>query len=168
MDLETNEIWHQLYECSNECIYALVNDTDKRAQVYHTKSFYKHLTRIIEETKLGSMEYKTIAEDTKKIRIVILETKVDGNTRLVLERYRNYYRDLGYTPYKVTTDKDYKVELQVIGVGRNTRYGVFLKGYNTNILLAKYKTYDRANGFIERHYKDGVKEIVYGKSCKPK
>ena len=72
MNLETILILDQLMQLPKCCIYALVNDQDKRVQVYHTKSVLTHLMNIVDNIRNNTKGYELIEKDTKLLRICIL------------------------------------------------------------------------------------------------
>lgn len=146
MSLETIINFAALVASPDECIYALVNDEDKRVQIYSTKSFLSHLLKIVKESKLGCNGL--MGEDTKKIRVVILETVLGKDTRFLVSKYRTQYRDLGYSPYKSYRDANYKLVIELVAEGVS-RYGVYLRGYNENTLLGEFKRYDEAKRYVD-------------------
>lgn len=148
MSLETIINFAGMVACPDECIYALVNDEDKRVQVYSTKSFLSHLIGIVKETKYG---FNLMGEDTKKIRIVILETVLEGNTRVLVSKYRNQYKDLGYKPYKEYKDSKYRLVAEPVGRYDELKYGVYLRGYNVNDLLGEFDTYAEAKRYMDTY-----------------
>lgn len=153
MNLETNEIFGQLLDIPDHCIYGLVNDTDLRYQVFYTKSFCTHILGVIKNLKQGSIEYGLMGEDTKKIRLVLLHdcTLEDKDYRVIVSKYRNFYKVLGYDEYKATKDPKYKLKIEVMGSLLQYTYGVFLKGYNTNILLKELDTYKDAIEYVSSY-----------------
>jgi hypothetical protein len=144
-----------LSQAPKECLYALINESDKRIQVYSTSNFIGHISRIAQE--IGTLENRILKHDLEKIKLCILETEFDtklhrdNKYRALVTKYKaegwEFYSDTNIAQYKIkegykTKDKQlyYVLELE----DRNKRrlvVGVFDKASEAR--LWKYRNYPR-------------------------
>ncbi len=137
--LET--ILNTLSTSPKECLYAVINESEKRIQIYSTSNFVSHVSRLAQE--MNSLKYRLLRDDLNKVKVIILETKFrdkrhrDSLYREYTQQYKNngwvFYSDRNIAQYKIHESYKYKnnvlyyvIEL-VTGDGRYTVVGVFSK-----------------------------------------
>lgn len=151
-----------------ECVYGLINESDKKVQVYSTANFLSHLTRLVQE--LGSVNNQAIKEDLENIVLVVLETEFP-NIESRNNKYKTWvakYKSQGYEFYNDLSVVQYKVKESFRYKDRKAYYVVELvsrKGGKA-ILLGAFSKYREAREFQNKHYKEGIiGNVVYAENA---
>lgn len=88
-----------LAQSPRECLYAVINESDKRIQIYSTSNFVSHVSRLAQE--LEHLNNRLLKEDLHKVKVVVLYTEFrDKKHRYNLYRSEiQKYKNLGWTFY---------------------------------------------------------------------
>lgn len=145
------------------CIYALVNESTKRFQVYSSTNTPSHLVSLIRRIKSDPKEF-LLREDLSGCSLVILETKdMSRNRQLELI---NEYVSRGYSQYRIYSPIRYKLVTEVDSERRAyCLYLVNSKG-NHRVLVGVFRKHRELQKFVESHYAKGVTRIVKHPSCR--
>lgn len=147
-----------LSTCPKECLYCLINESDRRIQVYSTSNFISHISKLIQE--LGNLNNKAIKDDIQNIKVLILETEfnnsISRNNRFkqVVEGYKakgyKFYNDLSVVQYRIRESYRYK--------NYKAYYVIELLGSKGSkpILVGAFSKYREARAFQDKYYKHGI------------
>lgn len=148
-----------------ECLYCLINEKDKRIQVYSTSNFLSHLSKLVQE--LGSLNNKELLIDLKnnKARLLILETefpnKLSRNNkfRQVVQKYKNldfgFYNELSVVQYRLREIFRYR--------NNKAYYVIELVGSKGTepVVVGVFTKWREARGFQDKYYPSGcITEVV--------
>jgi hypothetical protein len=141
-----------------ECVYCLINEADRRIQIYSTSNFVSHLNYLIQN--LGSLEHQQLRRDLNKVKVTILETKFDtkrhrdNKYRTLVQRYRSegwtFYRDTNITLY--TLKENYRMRdgvLYYVLELENPKRG---RKKDRNILVGVFNSHREAMAWKAKHY----------------
>lgn len=152
------KLFYDLTQCPKECVYALVNEADKRIQVYSTGNFLSHFSKLIQE--LGTLDHKPLVADLEKIELVFLETRFENRKhRDVKFKYQvDKYRNLGYNMYVDLSLTNYRIRECYKHRDGKSYVVLELRGSKgvKPILIGVFSKYKKAKAFLEEHYKDGI------------
>lgn len=158
-DLETLPVL--LSKCPRKCLYALINESDKRIQVYKTSNFLYHIVRILNE--IDHLNNRNLKDDIGKIRLVILETVFTSTVSMNI-KYRNQidkYRNLGYTFYKDSSIVNYNIKESYRQYKNKMYYMVELVNTRRDsVLLGVFRSASEARLFISTNYGNGIVDII--------
>jgi hypothetical protein len=145
------------------CIYALVNESTKRFQVYSSTNTPSHLLSLIRRIKSDPKEF-LLREDLGGCILVILETKnMSRNRQLELI---NEYVSRGYSQYRMYSPIRYKLKTEVDTERRAyCLYLVNSKG-NHKVLVGVFRKHRELQKFVDTHYAKGITKIVKHSSCR--
>lgn len=146
-----------------ECLYALINEQDKRIQIYNTTNFISHISRIAQE--LNALNYQLLRSDISRVKVVFLETQFDSKLqrdnkhRSLVQKYRNE----GWTFYSDTNTALYKLKESYKMRDKKLYYVLELENkQGRRILVGVFRKYKDAKHFKQTNYRneDMVTEIV--------
>lgn len=163
VDLKSLEtILKVMSSCPKECLYAVINECDKRIQVFSTSNFISHISRLAQE--LGHLNNKPLLEDLQNIKVVILETEFrDKKHRYSLYRREiQKYKDGGWTFYSDRNVALYRLNQGYKYKGHKLYYVVELVARNGDrTVVGAFTKAKEAKRFISEHYSnDIITEIV--------
>lgn len=141
-----------------ECIYALINEADKKVQIHCTTNFLTHISKLTQE--LSHLNNQALKADLDKIQLVILET----NFNSAADRYAQYkriageYRTKGYEFYNELSVVQYKLRESYKYKGGKPYYFIELVGGKGSkpVLVGVFAKWREARGFQDMYYKDGI------------
>ena len=161
LDLET------LLSMSNTaCVYAFLNKSKKRIQVYATKSLLTHLGRTVSEIAMSG-EYVELFRDMADIELVILETGIQENEmKLKLSNWIDEYERKRYKLYKDIAPLRYVLETSVEYKAGRLCYCLYLRNRRRDrILVGVFDKKKQLTSFVKSAYPSKrVSAIVYHES----
>jgi hypothetical protein len=153
LDMNLNDLL-ALPEC---CVYALVNEVDRKCQVFSTSSLLKHLGGLIDDIRISG-EWQSIQGDIQKVQVRILEVlKDEKNMRFHQSQWIKRLNEEGYKNYKDISPVSYKVDI-VLGFRHgNLQYMVYLMNKRKDRkLIGLFTKKKEMNEFLHSHYPNGV------------
>lgn len=151
-------MFQQILELPPACIFALVNETDKRVYISHTTRLPTRLGEMVDKMTLGTWKFPAMTEDKQKLELVILER---GDTeKYFVQYFIGEYRKRGYTIYNETENlpRGYRFQIKYMLQGDwlskdyLTRPGVLITAYLSNgetEILGKFHHPKEAEDFLE-------------------
>jgi hypothetical protein len=143
---------------SDQAIFALINETDKRVYVSYSSRLHKRIGSIMSEILAGEWKYKQMIEDKAKLKLVILEHQ---DTKTFVKYFIDDFKRRGYYIYneseKPPVEYRFKIEHTV-----NHVLVVAVNKRNEKKVLGKFKMFEDARQFLE--YVTGnnpTKSLVY-------
>lgn len=137
-----------------ECLYALVNEEDKRIQIGSTSNFIAHISKLAQE--LGSLNNRVLCADLGKLKLLILETEFRDRAHRK-NRYREIhtrYKNLGWSFYSDTNITKYKLKTSYKSRNHVLYYVIELESNKRRLVVGVFKTARDARSWKQTHYPD--------------
>lgn len=161
-----NLMFQELYKLPDKCIYAFLNESDKKIYIGMAKNIVTSLSRNISEMKYSNHPCKN---DVSKLKFEILENIVtDRDLKLKYQYYSNKYKNEGWTLYRDYCAISYKVLIDVLNV--NKLYGMpsikccvklRSRGYR-ELTVGLFETVEEAEVFVANNYSNSpITNIIY-------
>lgn len=156
------DLINTLSQLPNMCVFALVNEKDKKIFIGKTTNLVTYLGRLINECQYSNKELLTLP-------FIILESITDKPNLYVRFNYWiNYYSNKGYLIYKKPKYRlNYKLRIDLMGDFRmqyEARHLFYVKilsrRYRELVIGVFDKIYD-AEAFIADNYPNGIESVVY-------
>ena len=171
MQIELNSIETMVSYINVSCVYAFINEQDKKIQVFSTTKGLTHMINSLSKmaTSGDYSHPEKMKKDFKKMKLVIIEKIETDSTETVLKirhsYWIEYFKSLGYSIYSENSPCQYSIETKVLSTGYKKLFGVYLtnrsrKRQGKDILVAVYTKKYEVDAFIEKHYGAGVNDIV--------
>lgn len=161
LDLET-----LLAMSGTVCVYAFVNKSKKRIQVYTTKSLLTHLGRTVSEIAMSG-EYVELRQDMSDVEVIILETGIQENEmKLKLANWIDKYERNRYKLYKDIAPLRYVLETTVEYKAGRLCYCLYLRNRRRDrVLVGVFDKKKQLTSFVKSAYPSKrVSAIVYHES----
>lgn len=144
-------LFQDLVTIPKRCVYALVNERDKKAYIAYSSNTLGSICNLISSNKLQ--------EDWSKLQIKILETIQSSNKlKIRYQHWTTYYANNGYRLYRDYKAVQYKLSIDVIedhkrGVENRLLFIVRLvsRGYKS-VTVGVFGSMEEMNEFIRLHY----------------
>lgn len=147
--------------CPRKCLYAFINESDKRIQIYKTSNFLFHISRLFNE--IENLNNREIRNDLSKIKLLILETEFNSDIQMNI-KYRNLvnrYSNNGYIFYKDSSIVNYCIKESFRRRNGKMYYVIELENTRGDcILLGVFRSSYDAKSFINSNYGNGVVDII--------
>lgn len=158
------DLFKELINLPNRCIYGLFNEKDQRVYIGFTNNIIVTLPRLINDIKYSN---NLLKQDIQLLEFRIIETLEDKNAlRIRYQYWVREYSNKGYQLYRDYKAVEYKLSIDIIKnpfVQAHTDYlfGVKLvsRGYNERI-VGIFRTMVDADAFVSSHYRT-IDNIIY-------
>lgn len=152
-----------LTQSPRECLYCLINENERKVQVYSTSNFISHISRLVQE--MNSLNNKELKQDLLKVKLVILETEFDNeeHRKRRFVSVCNKYKDSGYTFYRDTNIAQYSLKESYRYKKGQLYYVLELENpRGDRTLIGVFKRAKEANEFKKLHYSNPeiITEVV--------
>jgi hypothetical protein len=161
IDLET------MILLSGSSVYALVNDSRKKVQVYGSGNVLVHLGHLLEEIR-ASGEYSTMLEDIQNLQIVLLETNVPmKDIKLTISNWISKYKEDGFVLYKDISPMRLVLETRLEYRAGRLHYFLYAIGQGSyRRLLGVFEKKKSLKEFVHANYKEGrITSVVVHESA---
>lgn len=157
--------FQELYNLPEKCIYAFLNQKDKKIYIGFTKNLLQALERNLYYMKYSNHPCKN---DIANLELIVLENIVtDLDLRLRYEYYSNKYSNEGWRLYRNYKAIDYKVSIDVINIAISNgmpsiKCCVKLRRRGSNeLIVGIFNSVSEAELFVSDKYSNGVSNIIY-------
>lgn len=158
---DTKNVLETLLDLNRATVYCLINEVDKKIQIYYSSNTLKHLSRLLDEIMVSG-QWIALKNDIKKCKLVIIETT---DNKLRLGYWIDYYRNQGYSFYKDISPILYSFNIKIEYFPKKLVYVLSLKNSTNEIVIGKFNKKKEMEEFKRLHYPDKViTKIVYHKS----
>lgn len=139
------------------CVYALINEVDRRCQVFSTTSLNSHLGSLMKDIKVSG-EWSVMKDDISKLRLCILETLTDKRELKIRQSYWiESFNKKEYKNYKDLSPVSYKVDIELAYRHGKLCYFVYLKNTRKDrILVGLFRLKASMDEFLNQSYPNGV------------
>lgn len=159
-------LFEEIYSYNSPGVYALINAQDKKIYVGYSANMLRSVSELVgrcsKNIAVCPLELAGLSEDIGKLRLEILETSTDYNTkklRIRMAFWVNKYLGDGWELYRKYRGLRYKIRTYI---GRDMSVYVEAKSQsNVCTILGVFETVRRADRFIETFYPDGVEEFIF-------
>ncbi len=167
--LET--ILFTLANSPKECVYSLVNEKDRKVQVFSTSNFISSVCRLVQD--LGNYNNEELLKDLNNIKVCILETEFNSKEsrnnsyKRIVARYKTqgyeFYNELVVVQYRLKESFQYK--------GGKPYYVYELVSHKGSkaIVVGVFSKYREARSWSEGHYPNGtIPKVVIAENIETK
>lgn len=161
-------MFKDIIDLPEQCIYGLVNKSDKKIFIGHTKDLVTALNRIGKDIKSSNHVLK---EDINKLELIILEViKDDSLLRSRYQFYYNQYSNMGYLHYrKYKAMGFYKLHVYVLNDvldDNRCKARVYVSlhyGRSKEVVVGIFDSVPDSDVFINKYYvdKNNISVIIY-------
>jgi hypothetical protein len=155
-----------LSQMSTSLVYCLVNESQMLAQVFGSTNALMHLGRILDEIKTSG-EYKTMKNDLRNLKLVVLETSPES-MKISIALWIAKYKSMGYTMYKDVSPIKLSLETRVEYLKGRLRYCLYLVGQGSyNKLVGVFDKKKHLIEFKNAYYEgDRISTVVVHSSTR--
>lgn len=154
----------QLLEMTSNGVFALVNEQDRKVDVRLGTNVLRSVARLITDIKSNAVRPVALKQDLQKLKLVILENEV-ADLGLCHAKWRNYYKEQGYTLYRSRPGSSYSLVVlidYVPEVHPNKLYFIVkLVGKSNSIITGVFDNNIELQDFTSKYYSKGVVEVVF-------
>lgn len=154
----------ELNKLPKQCIYGLINNTDKRIFLGYSTNIVTALGRLINYSN------NLFKDDLDKLELIVIEPiKNSNDLRLKLKYWFKEYSNKGFLFYKKPINlPSYKLRIDLMADFRNVKEGNYLcyvklisRRYR-ELTVGVFNTYGEAELFCKKYYINGqVNNIIY-------
>jgi hypothetical protein len=157
-------VLQDLCSLPKEAVYCLINEKDKRVQVFQTSNLVSHIGKLVLE--IGSLNNKNLRLDLNNIKLLIVETKFENkeSRNNVFKKTVEKYKKLGYEFYNELSVAQYKLKESFQYRNHKAYYVIELVGAKGSkpIVVGVFTKWREARTFQDKEYPNGcIEKVVF-------
>jgi hypothetical protein len=157
-----SNIFQDLSNLPDKCIYGLFNDQDKKVYIGYSSNTIRTLY-----SNISNLKYSNLTPDWGKLEFRVIEPIEDSNRLKVRYQYWvSHYSNEGWSMYRDFKAIEYKVRIDILNDEtrqKNGRYLLYVKLLSrgrSEVVVGVFDSLSECNEFVESNYKT-IKDIHY-------
>lgn len=158
MKLSIETLFKDLCMLPKEGLYCLINEEDKKIQIYNTVNIISSISRLSQE--IENLNNSELKKDLDKVKLKILETnfKCKDSRNIRYKQVIQSYKDRGYKFYNELSVVQYIVKETFQYKDLKAYYVIELVNPSSriNIVVGVFRKYREARKFLKDYYPDNT------------